>query len=447
MTVLVNPKPETPEQTKLNSKFTENFKTTPYWIDDVSQDGVSAPPLPTSVDVAVVGSGYTGLNAAIQTLRGGRSTLVFESETLGWGCSTRNGGQISTSIKPSYDRLTLRFNRRRARAILQEGVNALAWIEEFIKSEKIDCGFEVCGRFHGAHNARAYKKLGASLRGRSSEDNHEAHLVSRSEQRTELGTDAYHGGIVYPKHAAIHPAKYHAALVKMARDAGGLLYAHCPVLEIERQGITFKLRTPKGVVSARNVILATNGYTGKISPWQRRRIIPIGSYIIATEPLAEGLIDELMPRHRIYSDSRKVVHYYRASPDRTRILFGGRVSHNETDTRQSGLLLHQNLVEIFPELHATRVSHSWMGFVGYTFETLAHVGKHDGMHYAMGFCGSGVSMASYLGMRVGQQVLEDPQGQTGFDGVRFPTRTFYNGNPWFLPHVLRYYQWRDRQSF
>ena len=113
----------------------------------------------------------------------------------------------------------------------------------------------------------------------------------------------------------------------------------------------------------------------------------------------------LMPKDRIVSDTRKVVYYYRASPDGQRILFGGRVSPNETDPRISGPLLHAELVRLFPELQGTRISHSWCGFVAYTFDELAHIGQHDGLYYAMGYCGSGVGMAGYLGMRIGQQVL------------------------------------------
>jgi len=139
-----------------------------------------------------------------------------------------------------------------------------------------------------------------------------------------------------------------------------------------------------------------------------------------------------------------VVYYYRASPDRSRIVFGGRVSHNETNPLLSGPKLHRDLVKIFPQLKETKISHSWMGFVAYTFDTLMHVGNQDGLHYAMGYCGSGVGMASYLGMRVGQQVLGNPEGKTAFDDIPFPTRPLYTGNPWFLGASVMYYRYRDR---
>ena len=189
--------------------------------------------------------------------------------------------------------------------------------------------------------------------------------------------------------------------------------------------------------------MATNGYTGAPTPWLRRRVIPIGSYVIATEPIAQDVMDWVMPTDRIVSDSRKVVYYYRPSPDRRRIIFGGRVTSGETDPRISGVRLRRDLVRLFPELSAVRVSHSWMGFVAYTFDTLAHIGRRDGIHYAMGYCGSGVSMAAYLGTRIGQQLLGRPEGRTALDDVRFQTRPLYNGKPWFLAASVAFYRWRD----
>jgi glycine/D-amino acid oxidase-like deaminating enzyme len=193
------------------------------------------------------------------------------------------------------------------------------------------------------------------------------------------------------------------------------------------------------------VVVATNGYTGPLTPWLRRRVIPIGSYIIATEPLAPELARELIPHNRIVSDTRRVVYYYRLSPDGRRMLFGGRVSTHETDPRISGPLLRDDMVALFPQLAATRISHSWAGFVAYSFDSLMHIGRHAGLHFAMGYCGSGVGMASYLGMRLGQQVLGLPEGRTAFDDLPFPTRPLYTGKPWFLAASVRYYRWLDRR--
>ncbi len=426
--------------------FTPDYRRTPYWWDGAPRPDLPETALPEQVDVAVIGSGYTGLNAALECARGGRDTLVFDAEAAGWGCSSRNGGQVSTSIKPDFAQLSRRHGRERALRILREGHNALEWIGGFVRSEAIDCDYAVTGRFHAAHSPGQYEVLARALEAQPAELPVPAHMVSRAEQRDELGTDAYHGGAVYEAHAALDPGRYHLGLLERVRAAGARIAAHCPVTALNRDGGGFELATARGRIRARDVIVATNGYTGALTPWLRRRVIPIGSYIIATEPLPAGLMDRLMPRNRVVSDTRRVVYYYRASPDRTRILFGGRVTGGESDPDRSGPLLRRDMIALFPELADVRISHSWMGFVAYTFDSLAHVGRHEGVHYAMGYCGSGVSMASWLGNRIGRQVLGHADGATGLDGLAFQSRPLYSGSPWFLSAAVRYYRWRDRHA-
>lgn len=428
------------------SIFTDDFKTTPYWWDRSPRPALPSTDLPGTVDVAVIGSGYTGLHAAIAVARGGRSVVVFDAEDAGWGCSSRNGGQISTSTKPTFEELAKQHGSETAFAILKDGHNALAWIERFVEDENIECDFRVNGRFHAAHNPVQYEKMAKAIETQHAGLEVPAHVVPRADQHSEMGTDTYFGGVVFEKHAALDPGRYHQGLLDRALAAGVQIVTHCPVTSVEKSGNSFDVKTDRGTTRARDVIVATNGYTGNITPWQRRRVIPIGSYIIATEPLSRDVTDRLMPRDRAYSDSRKVVHYYRLSPDGTQILFGGRVSVSETDTIKSAPRLRRNLIEIFPELADVRISHSWMGFVAYTFDTLAHVGQQDGLHYAMGYCGSGVSMASYMGMRVGNKVLGLGEGRTGIDDVPFQTRPLYYGKPWFLSGSVAYYRWRDRRN-
>lgn len=415
----------------------------PYWWDDVPRPQLPGAALPPTVDVAVVGAGYTGLHAALQTARGGRTTLVFDAEDAGWGCSSRNGGQISTSIKPSFDQLARRHGQQRAFDILKEGQRSLAWIADFVRTEGIACDFGQVGRFHAAHNAAQYAALAARIASQPKGLEVDAYMVPRTVQRQELGSDLYWGGVVYKQHCSVHPARYHQGLLERVLGAGAQVAARCPVQGITKEGALFRLATLQGSVLARDVVIATNGYTGKLTPWLQRRVIPIGSYMIATEPLPKDVMDRLFPTNRIVSDTRKVVYYYRPSPDRRRVLFGGRVSHQETDPRISGPRLHADLVRLFPELANIRVSHSWCGFVAYTFDELMHLGRQDGMYYAMGYCGAGVGTASYFGMRLGQQVLGLPEGRTALDGLAMQTRPLYSGNPWFLAPSVAYYRWRD----
>jgi glycine/D-amino acid oxidase-like deaminating enzyme len=425
--------------------FAGGYKNQPYWWEAAPQP--SLPPIapPASCDVAVVGSGYTGLCAAIELARGGRHVVVLDAEDAGWGCSSRNGGQVSTSIKPAFDELAGHHGKEIAFGIRREGFNALQWIEDFIRAEKIECNWERVGRFHGAHNTAAFEKLAHDVTHQTRGLEVEAHVVAKNEQRSEIGTDRYFGGVVFPHHACLHPAKYHLGLLARAQAAGAVIVTRCPVLSIARDGSAFKLATPRGSLQAGQVMVATNGYTGALTPWLRRRVIPIGSYIIATELLDPGLANRLSPKNRVLTDTRKLVFYYRLSEDRRRMVFGGRVALKETDPKVSAPRLHAHMTKIFPELATAKVSHSWMGFVAYTFDTLPHLGRmNDGLYYCGGYCGSGVSLASYFGTRIAQQILGKPEGRTALDGVSFPTRPFYSGNPWFLGPAIVYYKIRDR---
>jgi glycine/D-amino acid oxidase-like deaminating enzyme len=426
--------------------FAPGFKPLPYWWEKTPPPDFSEKPLPKRVDALVVGSGYTGLHAALQLARGGRSTLVVDAEAAGWGCSTRNGGQVSPSIKPGYAPLAKSYGEERARRILEEGHRSLAWLGEFIRDEAIDCDFRVSGRFHAAHSARQFDTLARQVKSPPPGIDLAAEIVPRGEQAREIGSDAYHGGVVFTRHAALDPARYHRGLMERVVAAGAEIAPHSAVTGIARGGSGFSVRTGRGSVEARNVVVATNGYTGRATPWLRRRLIPIGSYIIATEPIAPEAMARVLPSDRMVTDTRKVVYYYRASPDRQRILFGGRVSWNEADPRVSAPRLKAELARLFPGLAGIRVSHSWMGFVAYTFDTLMHAGCHEGVHYAAGYCGSGIGMASWLGMKVGLQVLGRKEGETAFDGLGFPGRSYYWGNPWFLGAAISYYRLHDRLS-
>ncbi len=426
--------------------FADNFSPTVYWHDRTPLAEISSPPLPQRADVVVVGSGYTGLCAALELARAGRSAIVIDAQAIGWGCSTRNGGQVSAELKPGFDELRARYGEARAVAIVGEARRSFEWIRDFIAREGIECDFHVSGRFHGAHSEAAYAALSAQRDHHPADPEADAVLVPPDRVRGELGTDAYFGGAIHPHNGSLDPARFHRGLVDRVAAEGVVLIPSCEARTIARDSDCMTVTTSRGAVIARNVVVATDGYTGALVPRLRRRIIPIGSYIVATEPIPPELMARLFPTDKVVTDTRKVVYYYRASPDRSRVLFGGRVSAAETDPRKSAGPLTAEMMRIFPELAGIRVSRSWMGFVGFTFDALPHLGHCDGIHYTMGYCGSGIAMGSYLGARLAQQLLNKPEGRTAFDDVPFETRPFYFGKPWFLSPAIAWYRWRDRRS-
>ncbi len=426
--------------------FAPAYKPEPFWWERSPLCAEPEPSLPASADVVIIGSGYTGLCAAIQTARGGRHTVVIEADAIGSGCSSRNGGQISTSIKPQFDSLSAKVGDNLAYDILKEGHNALKWIGEFSEAESLDCDFDVVGRFYAGHTPGQFEMIAKSIENPQKGLETDAYVVPKSEQHVEIDSPDYHGGVVFPRHASLDPGAYHKGLLSRAREAGATVIGNCGAEAISGTAGEFTIATAKGPIKARDIIVATNGYTRRLTPWQQRRIIPIGSYIIATEPLAPDLIQRLIPKNRVINDTRKLVVYYRTDPAGERILFGGRVSISETDPTAAAPAMHAEMVMRFPELADTPITHAWMGFVGYTFDEMPHLGARNGIHYSMGYCGSGVSLSSYFGTKIGQQVLGLKEGDSPLTHIDFPTRPYYWGKPWFLAPAVRYYRWKDERA-
>ncbi len=424
----------------------EDFRLQPYWWDATPPTPADDVALPTSTEVLIVGSGYTGLQCAIQTAAAGRDTTVIDAEDLGFGCSSRNGGQISGEIKPGFAELSRRYSAPEAYNLIGEARAALEWLGEFVEREGIDCDYHRCGRFIAAHSPRQFDRLAAEARRQPEGLERAQHLVEAQDQASEIDSANYHGGLVVDSHCSLDPARYHDGLLRLAEDRGATLVGHCAATHIERLADGFRVTTKRGVIKTRELVIATNGYSGALAPWQQRRVIPIGSYMLATEPMSLERAGRLMPNKRVFSDTRKIVVYFRLSPDGRSLLFGGRVSVYESDPVKSLPALRAEMLRIFPQLEDVRISHSWMGFVAYTFDALPHLGQQDGIHYAMGYCGSGICLASYLGHRLGRQVLGSEEAASAFARPRFQTRPLYYGKPWFLAASVRYYQLLDRLS-
>jgi glycine/D-amino acid oxidase-like deaminating enzyme len=415
----------------------------PWWWEAMPAIEGDQGPLPPRCDVAIVGGGYTGLSAALTLARAGRSVIVFEAERLGHGASTRNGGMIGSGHRLGFAALAAQLGRPRAIAIFNEGLASLDFTTALIEREGIDCQLARCGRFRAAWRVRDFDAMAREIEELRREIGIDADVVPKSEQHREVRTDCYHGGVVYHRHGALNPGLFHAGLLGRARTAGARIADHCPVTAITPDSGGFALATARGRMDARNVIVATNGYTGPESPGLRRRLVPLSSYIIATEPMAAAEITKLIPGGRMIVETRSRHCYYRASPDGRRILFGGRAALSAIGPEPAAARLRKLVVQVFPALAETRITHSWSGRIAFPRDQMPHIGVASGIHYALGYSGSGVAMAPHLGHKVALKVLGAAGAQTAFDTVPLPVIPFHRGRPWFLPLLDVSYRVRD----
>jgi glycine/D-amino acid oxidase-like deaminating enzyme len=418
---------------------TSAILSTPLWQDHAAAPVLRQAPMPAEVDVLVVGAGYTGLSAARETAAAGRSTLVLDAGAVGAGCSGRNGGQVAYSIKPSFKTLSSRHGEKRAFAICREALEAVAYLRALATSGDVDCDWRERGCFYGAHTPRHFAHMAYDAENQVRGLEQRISVVPQAEQRREIASDFYHGGCVYHDDASVDPMKLALALLRRAHDSGAAVRDHCTVKAIRTSRSGFEVLTSDGVLKAGKILLATNGYSGALSPWHRRRVIPIGSYQIATEPLGEGAVRSLIPEGRNVVDSRRVVVYCRPSADGERFIFGGRAALSEKDPLACVPRLQVMMTRIFPQLTKARITHAWVGWVAYTFDTMPHLGQRDGIYYCMGYCGQGVPLAPYFGKKIGQQMAGLDEGRSALDDLPFQSRPYYFGTPWFLaPSVWAY---------
>jgi glycine/D-amino acid oxidase-like deaminating enzyme len=413
------------------------------WTDGVPVgEARESPELPARTDVAIVGGGYTGLAAARALARRGADATVLEQHTLGWGASGRNGGFVLPGYKPEMEELAKRLGAARAARMFQLSLEAIRHLSSLISEEGISCDFVRCGAVSLAAKPAHLRGLEQSGRFLREQLGYETELLSRDELAREIKSPRYHGGLVDPGGCSLQPAQYAQGLAQAAERAGARLLEGAEVKRIRRMRGAFEVTTTKGTVKAREILAATNGYTPRALAPLRRRVIPIGSYQIATAPMDEDQARRLVPRNRVFSDTKHLLYYFRLSPDR-RMVFGGRASFTPTGTRRSAAILATAMGEVFPELAGATIEYAWSGKVAYPVDRLPHAGRLDGVHYSMGYCGHGVALATYLGSRMGE-VLAGVGEIPDLGTSRFRAIPFYNGVPWFLPLVGGYYRVRDR---
>jgi glycine/D-amino acid oxidase-like deaminating enzyme len=430
----------------LHPLFAPGFKARPWWWE-AAEPAARDNALPDHTAVAVVGGGYAGLSAALTLRRLGHEVTVLDAERIGWGASSRNGGMVSGGLKVASTGLETQYGEDGARRITEAAAASFPFIEETIAREGIDCDYVRCGRYLGAWSPGHYKAMAAKADWIARVTGLPTEMIPKSRQREFLGSDHYHGGMAAAATGSLHPGKYARGLSAAAERAGARLVDGVRVSGVKQEGSGFRLATDRGEIRADAVLVATNGYSkdprGTALPWLAKRLIPLNSYIIATEELPPETMDRLFPGRRMISDSKRVLNYFRPSPDGKRVLWGGRASFRAATAEQSAPTLHGYMTATFPELAQTRITHAWTGYVAFTFDYLPHIGVQDGVHFAAGCQGSGVAMATWLGHNVALKLAGAANERFALDGLNFPTRPTYTGTPWFLPFVGGWYRLRD----
>jgi len=429
-----------------NNIFDPDFAPTPYWWEAYRPSAGELVDVPKEARVAIVGGGYAGLAAGLEFSKHGIEAVVLERGALGVGASTRNGGSVSSGVNvgKSFSGRAAEVEPERAHRLLADAADAFALIERLILEEAIECCWQKRGRFVGAWTPAHFAYQKKRLAGLNDDAQSGAYMVAREEQRDEIASDYYYGGMIVERSASLHPALYYKGLLDACRRRGIAICGEASVEKLAANGAGWRVETSRGTVIAGDVVIATNGYTGTVTPALRRRIVPIASHIIATEKLAPDLAQSLIPRGRSISDTKRVLCYYRMSPDGTRMVFGGRARFTQVDAKLGARVLYGYMTERFPQLRGAKVTHSWTGNTAFMLDALPHMGKEGGLHYCLGCNGSGVAMMTYLGTQTARKIARVANAPCAFDEGDLPDHPLYTGNPWFLPLVGGWYRMRDR---
>ncbi|MDA8253952.1 MAG: FAD-binding oxidoreductase [Rhodospirillales bacterium] len=429
-----------------NEVFHRDFKPAPYWWEAFQPIAGDLNDVPVRTRVAIVGGGYAGLSTALELAANGLDSVVLEAAELGFGASTRNGGAVSggVNIGKSFSGKSLDPRSDRARVLLSDGADAFSLIERLINREGIQCHWKKTGRFVGAWTPAHYASQARRVDLLNDAAQSQAYMVPRERQREEMASDYYYGGMVIERAANLHPALYYKGLLNACRARDVPVCARAPVTGIRERDGGWEVETSRGSLQAREVVIATNGYTGDITPDLKRRVVPIASHIIATEELSPDLAATLIPKHRTLADTRRVLCYYRMSPDGRRMIFGGRARFTPATPAQIAPILHRFMTDRFPQLRGVKVTHCWTGNVAFTLDALPHMGRQaNGMHYLLGCNGSGVAMMTYLGWQTARKLAGKSNQPSAFDAGEFPDHPLYSGKPWFLPAIGGWYRMRD----
>ncbi len=419
------------------------MRQTPFWVEEYPRPGGITSELPPEADVLIVGSGLTGLTAALRLARSGRSVAVVDSGDIASGASSVNGGMVSPDIKAGIKLIFDHHGPELGREMWQATVRSVDIVSDLAEREGIDIKIMRGGMAALGIGPDAQTRFEQSVSWYREHVGVNWEVLGRGRIEEVIGAGPFTTAIYEPEGFGIQPARFVFGIAERAATAGASLVPNCEAISCEREPSGFRVVTSSGTARAGEVVLATNGYTtARPSVELSRRIVPVGSYIVVTEPIEE-LASELFPGGAMTYTKKRLLNYMRRTPD-GRVLIGGRRNlHTGLDLEESGAALRAQLIGFFPQLADVALTHVWGGKLAVPFDLVPHMGQVDGAWYALGYAGHGVGLSTLMGHQLGGMLLgEEPPSV--FTKVPHPTRFYYRGRPWFLTPASVLYRALDR---
>ncbi|MRH41714.1 FAD-dependent oxidoreductase [Aquibacillus halophilus] len=399
-------------------------------------------------DVVIIGGGYSGLSTSYFLQQKDVKTIVLEKDLVGSGASGRNGGELLTGYMDSASSLIKKKGIDVARRMYQLSLDSIDLIETIIESNDIDCAFTRKGSLKAAYRASDIDGMKREQEVLEREFNHKVKIVEPSEMQTELKTTFYHGGRIDEKCGHFHPLNYALGLADAVENFGGVIYENSEALRIERDANNKVIvKTTSGRVFADEIVIVTNGYSGDLNKRIKRTIVPVESIMIATEPMPEELMKDLIKNNRAVSDSKNLLYYFRRTAD-NRMAFGG--SGRSTNKRDQLLLFNQlqsGMTTVFPDLREAKVEYQWSGKVGITKEKLPYMGRlEDGTYFAYGYAGHGAALSTIMGQAIARKIVAEDDVANPLEVKRIRPIPFHSQHAKAVGLMKYYFRYEDKKK-